>query len=649
VNNNNPYVQEEADGKFKKSFIFIHLKDGVNIKTAVDAFNKCGSLSLFSGEDNLRLVSDQHLSPFYNVILLADENTPGAESFQSMSTNQSTQSNASMINIILIAILFVVVFVSMNIVAGSSIRELGLLSVIGLEPLHIKRIVILQALFTALLSFPLGVALGIGIVWMLIENSIMVISGNIVLPIGEISIDLLFFFLAIFAASIYPAWKAGHGGSPLEALNARPGAGIPTNFTGDWPRLERSSGKIQFSILLGLKNAYKNFMRSFLLIASVALLMAFFISFTKEIEIQWKMGTGRSPYLSDYTIEVNMIQYPKFTYGQSSSPIYNNSFLPADTSFLNQLKKIAGVQSVYAQSSVVDGNRRLNASNSSKGIMYNYYFKLNNSQITSQGKIVFETDDIIKRDGYPNNSFVSAGIGGYGDDELTFAKKYLVEGSIDISEMKIKPIILLPKYIQAIGNLNIPYTNLRVGDKITIVEDKGNDHSKISPVKEYTFTIGGFVNSLPFEQINGASHGFTAIMSENQLNKLDTEYKGIRELYLDAGKGMNPLPQITKLANSRGYKVTDNKDTFENKEAVMAQNQNQISLYILFAVLALVIFIVIFNLFLSDTLARKSEFALLTAVGMTKGQIYVSAVSEALFAGLLGLYCGHCFWVLAGV
>jgi ABC-type lipoprotein release transport system permease subunit len=640
--NNFLSIQQKTNGTPEKPFVLIRLMDGVDIKTAVDTFAKCGELTLFPGDD---IISGLHQSPFYNVNLIANENIQGSMPFQEMSANKSTQSNTKMIDIMLIAVLFIMVFVSMNIMAGSSIRELGLLSAIGLEPAHIGRIVLLQALFAALFSLPFGVLIGAGGAWLALRGSMTKINGIIAFPFNKILIDVLLSFAAVLTASIYPAWKVSHG-SPLDALNARPGTGIPTNFTG-WPKLERSSGKFSFSILLGLKNVTKNFMRTFLLIISAALLLAFFMSFTKEIEIQWKMGTGKSSYLSDYTIKVNEINYGDITSGETSPPTYNNNVIPVDNTFLNQLKTIASVQNVYTQSSIVD-QTHVKVNDSSMGVMYRYYFKLKDSQITPQGKNVFELCDITKRDGYPNFSFVTAGIGGYGDIELNFAKQHLVEGSVDIDKMKSEPIILLPKYIQSIGNLNLPYTNLQVGDQITMVEDKGSDFSKITPVKEYTFTIGGFVDPLPFKQINGSSHGFVAIMSDYQFNKLDTRYKGLLEMYVDAQQGRNPLPQIKKLTDSRGYSVIDNKNTFESKEETASQNQYQIGLYMIFGVLALVIFLAIFNIFLSDALARKSEFALLSAVGMTNAQIFFSVVSEALFAGILGCLLGSAIglWLL---
>ncbi|MDI6618608.1 MAG: FtsX-like permease family protein [Clostridiales bacterium] len=635
---NNYLASKAAEDKIKP-FVLIRLKDSVSIGKAVRTFEKCDGLEFFNGEDALKLASAKNSTPYYNVYLLAQENVKGAETFQKMGNNQFARKNALTADIMLLIVLFMMAFVSINIIAGSSMRELGLFSAIGLEPESTGRILLFHAFFAAIISLPAGVFLGTEGARLVLGNPLSEINGAVTIPWMKIILDAVLCLIAIIVSSIYPAWKVRHS-SPLAVINARPGAGIFEDSTsGPW--LDKSSGRFSFAVLFGLKTALKNKGRSILLTASVALLFASFIGLTKEIEVQWKMGNRRMPHIADYTIEMSYIKYPDAIGGASGNPYYDNTVKPADNRFLNDLRALKGVKSIYSQSSILDQyDQSMLQKDPGKGIMYWYYFKIDNSLITPQGKKMFDLACPTERNGYPGISFVKGGIGGYSDNELDFARKYLVEGRIDIGRMKADPVILLPKYIQSVGNINIPYTKLKVGDKITMVEDSGNDLFNISPVKEYVYTIGGFVDPLPFGQISGAGSGFVAIMSEEQLAKLDTRYKGIMEVYVDSEKGGNPLPQISALSKPRGYNITNGRDSFVNKEENNRLRQHQMGLYAIFSVLGLVIFLAIFNLFLSGTLARKPEFALLTAVGMTKGQIYASVISEAFLAGMLGCLTG---------
>lgn len=617
--------------KENTTFIFIRLKSNVRIDNAVSEFERYNQISEFDQKDTVVKRQYRSTTPLYNISLIAAEGLNGAEIYTDKNTYFNINQLSRIINLMLICVLFIMVYISMNIVVNNNIRTLGLLSAIGLEPERIRDVVILQTLFIAIIAIPLGIISGIAGSYLFLSLTVMQLNSTVMIPILDIIVNIVACISSIVFAAIYPAIRVSRL-SPVNAINtqinvSRQNELKPSKIF----NLGIIKGKKTFSIIYGFKNAIKNTKRFFGFVAVITLLIAIFIDISMQIEVKWKTGNWRQSYNANYVIVVPYI---------SPQLIVNENVKPVDEDFKQEIDKIKGIKNIYYHYSIIDN---ISYKQAVQGKFYNYFFYLNDRIITRQASKLFELSCPVKREGYPQNvSFIYAGLSGYGEKELEFAKKYLIEGRIDIKKMSLEPIILLPKYITWLENINMPYTTLKVGDKVKLMENDENNLTGFNIINEYTFTIGGFVDSLPFRQISGASNGFVAIMHPNQLKKLATKGIDIMEIYVDVNEEVNSgvFSELKKLCINYGYTINNNKDSFEFREKEKELTQYQFALYSIFGVLGLVIFLAIFNMFVSGILMRKTEFAILYAIGMSKGQIAISVISESVLFGLTGSILG---------
>lgn len=622
-------IREETD---IRPFLFIKIKKGVSISTAVDKLENCSSLGLYKKQDQLDITKKPNATPYYNTNLIASVAQNDSDPFSNMSPNVQLIKNSIAVDILLIVVLIFVISVLMNVAIAKDIRELGLLLAIGVEPKRLIFYQISQMAIYAVISLPIGLFSGIGIAFIALNK-----YDYSIIPWPIVITFVLAYLFSILGAAVYPSIKVARR-SPLDAIVGKRNKKEEFNGNG-LVNLNSKHGQFLFSVLFALKNSFINWERSLGIIFVVALLLGLFTQFTKEIEMNWKLGDERKGYSCDYTIRV-----PYVSFSSQGPAYYNDSIKPINNQFFDQLSKIDGVKTIFSQSSIVDCTLIKD-----KNDLHNCYFVLKNNVLTKQGKQCLKYLDNIDSL-WDNNGidYVRAGIGGYDDRGLDIAKKYLVEGTIDIDKMKKEPIILLPKYISDIGNMDVPYSNLKVGDKITLIEDSetGFDNSNIKPLNEYIFTIGGFVDTLPFPQINGVSNGFVAIMSNEQLQRLSTPYKGINEVYISKNVNSDPSTKIKNLCVQYNYEFTNNTTNFEYIYQNSIKQKTNIIIYTIFAVIAFIVFITLFYVFFCEIITRKAEFALLFSIGMTKWQIMICNLAEIVFLGFIGCILGIAFGII---
>ncbi|HPZ22738.1 MAG TPA: FtsX-like permease family protein [Bacillota bacterium] len=558
-------------------------------------------------------------SPEYNVDLLVAQQQRGIENPEIQKELLVQKTLPLIINGILLLALFVLVFISYSLIVNKQLSVLGILAAIGLDPKQLRNTVIIHALLIGLISLPTGTYLGIVGSKFFLHNNLGKVYGAIEIPTTDICIIVIISFLALVVAALLPAIKASKL-SPTEAIAGKANRGSNQEIASPLLSFKRCRSQFSFAVIYAYKNIFKHLFRFIGIIAATALLLTVFIPLTAEVERVWKEGGRRDTYKFDY-------QIPATTF---RNWIYNP--IEVKAGFIDELSSLSTVDSVYCHYSVY--NRREENS-------YDYDWRLDDDDITTQGKRVFELCDAsLDRRNQPENfSFINGGVSGYGNSELLLAKEYLIEGSIDVEKMSAEPVILLPKYITWFSNTDLPYTKLEVGDKIVLVENTRVDGDYI-PIKEYTFTIGGFLDSLPFRQVSGSSSGFVGIMHRDQLMKLGTKDKGLFEIFVKDKKGVDAYPELRRLCDVHGLQVINLKDDMEFQESQHEAQLFQMALYSIFSILGAILFLILFNLVFSSIIARKSEFAMLAALGMENRQVLVSVLTEAYSYSFIGCCLG---------
>lgn len=636
VDNNYIMQQSNNPAEKKPEFVFVRLKPGVHIDTAVKTLAGLKSIKPFKGGDQLSVLTKNN-TPLYNVNLINEEKIDGAEQFAGYSSSSSKKLTALAIQAIFILALSVLIYIFVVITMRANIADLGILGAIGMETGKLRMITALQMLMISAVSLPAGSLIGIAGCGCIFSHTAGSLNGALVIPYAQIAALTCLSVVIVGVCSYVSTFHLARL-SPVEAMQKKSGAGTSSTPYFFSPGLGAIPGQIGFSITLGLKTSAVQIQRTLGFVLAIAILLAAFIGMTRNIEVSWKTGNGRQSYTPDYIVDIPYVGY------DSNIIPYISKVTPPDNSFYKSLEAIQGVETVYRQEGIVDKDSLRGGDIPTSLTLYNYMIKINKSLLSKQGYQLFSKTGRLDANGYPSDAFISSSLSGYGDSELAYAKKHLIAGKIDIDAMKNNPIVLLPKYIMPIQNMDVPYSTLKVGDKITLVETSpamSMADGDIGIKKTWgTFTIGGFLDTLPFQQLNGDSYGLVAILSNQQLKKVDGDVKGVMQIYVSEKKNADILPGLSELCKKYGYTVEDAKHSFPVSESTRRSKNNQMITYVIFGVLGFAVFLCMSEIFLSEVLLRKPEYALLSAVGMKKNQIVFSMITESLLFSVLGIALG---------
>lgn len=591
-------------------FCFIRLNPGVDRQEVIEQIIELDGVSSFQG-----------VGTYLENGMIRNEALLEAEGFLSKSNYSGNFINDNLsliITGILLLVLFVAIFVAMNLIISGDVKMCGILQAMGTARERIVFVYLVQSLFLALLSVPLGSALGVAGSYLVLTKSLSAIYGHIIIPWQDVITCVIACAVFTILATLYPALRASRD-TCIEAIVGRETKARDSVRVYS-PLPVKTEGLLTFVWRYSLRNIAANLKRTFALVLMIALLLSVFTKLSAEIERMWKEGEGRASYTADYVIGYDMNIRPA------------NKFI--DPELVDEISAIEGVENVYYQLSVDD-----DMFESTDG-KYDYYFFLEKDILTEQGSKQLELSSPLTRNGYADKVFVQAGISGYGEKELELALDYLIEGAVTLEQLKTERIILLPKYIQWLENMDVPYTNLQVGDQVTIVENQSTSLRDIDIVNEYTFTIGGFVDRLPLPQVNGVSNGFVAIMYSEHLQLLGSSFKGVAELYIDSFDETEISPVLESLCRENQLGFTDNLNDFRSQERENKRNTITISFYTVFAILGMVLFLSVFNILLSNIVMRTREFSLLYIVGARKWQINLSILVEMLSFTVPGVLLG---------
>ena len=523
------------------------------------------------------------------------------------------------ITAILLLVLFIAIFVSMNLVISGDIRLCGILQALGIPKEKIKNIYLVQSILLSVLSVPFGAGLGILGSYLLMKSSLIKVYGDFVIPWVDVIVCLAASAIFVVLATLYPAIKSSKV-TCIEAITGKLQKDEQEMDGFNRPSLINAGSKLSFVIRYAFRNVLVNQKRILALMLVISLLLSVFIKISSEIEKLWKEGDWRQSYMADFVVGYDRDKRPK------------SKFI--DEGVLDEICSIEGVENVYFQYSIYDSmDEQLDG-------VYDYYFKVDKDCVTEQAHKQLALSTPITRTGYSDSLFLQAGISGYGEKELELALDYLIEGNVTVEQMKNENIILLPKYILWLENMDIPYTDLQVGDQITIVENRSESLLEIDVVNEYTFTIGGFVDALPLPQVNGVSNGFVAIMYYDKLEQLGTSQKGISEIYIDGTDDVSPAVALDNLCTENVLGFTDNTNNFNQREREAKLATLVLSFYTIFAVLGTVIFLSVFNIILSNLMLRTREFSLLYILGIRSWQRNLSILIEMLSFTIPGVALG---------
>ena len=379
---------------------------------------------------------------------------------------------------------------------------------------------------------------------------------------------------------------------------------------------DKSSGKWKYPFLMGIKKMQQDIYNLLAVLIPITIWVLFFIRLSYHIEQIWVIGDWRDDWNCDYVVSLED----------------DSKFISDD--FIREVRQIKGVETYEQWDSV---------STTDEGVVETCEFevKLPKNLVTEAGRKQLALCNVIEDEDDKVYYHILTSALGYEDDGLEKLNEYLVDGVIDSRKMKEENIILLPKYIFWSANLDLPYCNLKVGDKISMTAEPEPVWSSMSSgsEKEIEFTIGGFLSGLPLPYTTAVSNGYGLIMHSSRLNQLQVENIGVK--YVSIFGGREYRGKIEKLCREYGYEVEERADDFATKS-----NFSIVIFYIFFGMICIMIFLADFHVVFTKIVERKKEYGVLHILGFERKQQMVAFIAESILPIFSGIVLGNIFGIL---
>lgn len=469
-------------------------------------------------------------------------------------------------------------------------RFYGLLKTVGTTSKQLKNIITKQALMLSIIGIPLGIIIGYfigGIATKLSTRTLTleyyVISKNPLIFIGS----AIFSLITVLISCRKPR-KVASKISPVEAVK----------YTG----VINSSKKIVKSNSKGVKlhkmaflNIFRNKKKAFIVLISLSLSMIVFNFF-------YSLITG-------YNVEKKLVGYIHSDFVVADSSIYNQydtgnmNYVPEDVySKIKNMDNIEDVNRVYY----------LPIQNTLSDIEKEFIEKNKNNKKIEHYEVMGK---LLKHDRIDKDVF---GLDINGVD--VFIDDLVKKGRIDKEKFATGEFCL-------IGEHFYPYYD--VGDKITIKIDDGKEKTLeimaiVSPYIYTTrrYTVGGYSIYLP-------DNAFKELITNPKIIEVDIYSKNIDELQIKKG--------IKKIISNYDNLLLKSKEDFiyELKSGINAISTIGFTLSGIIAIIGILNFV---NTTITGIIARRQEFAMLEAVGMTKKQLKKMITFEGLYYGLITIF-----------
>lgn len=553
-------------------------------------------------------------------------------SLQGQGVNQLLNSSLTKMLIIVICIIVVctvaVIYNSFNISVAERINEFGILRSIGATPRKIRKLVFQEASIMAIISIPLGIIagyLGIYITIYILSKSKFYIFDNIInvgLYPEVILISSIIGIITILLSVIGPARTASKI-SPIDAI--RNSGNI---------RKEKYKKRRTFLIkaIFGVEGdvAYKNIRRNnkrfiitlFSLIISLVMFDVFTAS-SKHI----RMAYQQTLQTMDFDARITCMNHKK----------------SIDTKFIEELKRRKEIKNVFTPI-----NCKEFLAIESKFINLDLFTKVKLDKL-------HEVD--INNNKYVNISQIN--YCSYDKSSLEESKKYLIEGSVDEEKLNNGGVLIIDtNKLQGKENnkVVIRTLNCKVGDEIKIPKMKNmfcyddlNKNTSLSiGISEMDKRAKKAIKENDFIKVK-----VVGILNKDMFNEISTRPQvsmvfGDKKFKDNFGQQQNKTVALRyKDENSRekiqGYlteKCEEQELNYVDIYLISKQMQimqTQISVFI-FGFIAIITFIGIVNIINTITiglLLRKSEFATLMSIGMTKKQLAKMVMLEGILHGII--------------
>jgi len=219
----------------------------------------------------------------------------------------------------------------------------------------------------------------------------------------------------------------------------------------------------------------------------------------------------------------------------------------------------------------------------------------------------------------------------YGLSEFNLRKDMIVEKKVDLKKFYDGDGIFEGVWVNDDGSVMLGSSNYDVGDKVTLQIQDGiqKEHQIIGHLKigEGIMYTGVFGDSTTYE-LYTSSDTYKELVKNPQIMAYTFDVKTG-----DEGKADDMIHKITTSYSGSDYK---SKSTYIG-EFNSLKNTVQIICIVLCVILSLIALINLLNVFVTNIIVRKGEFATLRSIGMSRKQLTKMLLYEMMY------YCGSAF------
>ncbi|NFF61609.1 FtsX-like permease family protein [Clostridium botulinum] len=534
---------------------------------------------------------------------------------------------------IIIVCTVAVIYNAFNISVAERINEFGILRSIGATPKKIRRLVFKEAFIMGSIAIPIGILAGyLGIyttIYFLskLKNFIFDSTLNIRFYPQIIVVSTILGIITILLSVLGPAISASRV-SPIDAIKNS------SNIKKEkYKRRRAYLIKIIFGIegAVAYKNIRRNNKRFLITIFSLVISVVMFITFTSYINV---FENTSQNIIED-------INFHGAIFTQSKNARISNEFI-------NELK---GRKDLKEVGTIIDDESSLCIEE--KFINEKYYEKM--------GK---EKPKGVKIGDKRYLNICGAKYCAWDNIALNEAKKYIIDGKIDENSLNNGGVLLIDtnKNTNKANNKKIidRVLNYKVGDEIKIpkiknildnnavynssmmVNSKNIDKEVIDAINNNRFItvkVVGILSRDVFELTSTgeqsslifSKNGFSKEFGDYSINKLVFKYK-------DKVARENIQGYLEERCKELGLNYMDVYSLTENMNNV----NRQISIFI-YGFITLITFIGIVNIINTITiglLLRKSEFATMLSIGMSRKQLGKMIMLEGILHGIIASIIG---------
>jgi len=469
-------------------------------------------------------------------------------------------------------------------------RFYGLLKTVGTTSKQLKKIITKQALLLSVIGIPLGIIIGYftGGIATRLSTKTLILEYYVISKNPSIFIGSAIFSLITVLISCRKPRKVASKISPIEAVKY---AGVINSSK----KIVKNNSKGVKLHKMAFLNIFRNKKKAFIVLISLSLSMIVFNFFYSLI--------------AGYNVEKKLIEYIHSDFVVADSSIYNQynasdmNYIPEDV--YSKIKKMGNIEDLnrvyyeHIQSTLSDIEKEFIEKNK------------NNEKIEH-----YEAMEELIEHGIIDKDMFGIEINGVD----VFTDDLVKKGHIDKEKFATGEFCL-------IGEHFYPYYD--AGDKITIKTNEGKEKTLeiMAIVSPYIYTIrrystGGYGIYLP-------DNTFKELITNPKIIELDIYSKNIEELQIKK--------DLKKIISNYDNLLLKSKEDFIYELKTMINTISTIG-FTLSGIIGIIGILNFVNTTITGIIARRQEFAMLEAVGMTKKQLKKMITFEGLYYGLITIF-----------